>query len=139
MAPPNEPPLADSVAGEILIQAAPIQGNSQDGPSQENTRALSSEMKAPQQSPDFWTFVHAFTEFYNEEKSEFSGLESSLTPLLIQDHVTFKFTLREDLMTNRNLNTIELLMSDIGQEENINIFQNKSKFKDDLAKIHQVT
>ena len=140
MTPPNEPPLADSVAGAILFQAAPDhQEESQAGNSQENTRVLRSEMTAPAQPPEFWTFVHALTEHYNEDTTKFSGLESSLTPLLTQDHVTSKFKLREDLLTNRNLTAIELLMKDMDKKKTSLFTRKNPILKTILQKFVKIT
>ena len=122
--PPKERPLAASETDEILL--APAQDSNQANISEENTRSLRSEAKAPEQHDAFWSFVHSFAEFYNQEKAEFSGSESSLHPLFTHDSATSKFIVNEDQMTIRNLSAINSLMVDMNKK-NLSMFDKTNK------------
>ena len=113
MTPPSVGPLAASRAGPILFK--PTTGQQEDGQAsnaQDNHRVLRSEDKAQLQPPEFYAFVNALTEHYNEDPTKFVGLESALIPLIAQDHVNTRFVIREDLLTNRNVDVIDILMKD---------------------------
>ena len=118
MTPPSGLPLADSRAGTILFQTSPgHQEDSQASTAQDDHRVLRSEDKAPTQPPEFYAFVHTLTEHYNEDPTKFSGLESALIPLITQDHVNSRFVIREDLLTNRNVVVIDILMKDLDKKK----------------------
>ena len=113
---PNERPLADSRDDEILL--VPAQGSTQSNIPNDNTRALRSEDLAPEQHPAFWTFVHGFSNYYNQESTEFVGLETSLHPLFTRDSATSDFIVQENQMTVRNLDAVNKLMDDVNKKSN---------------------
>ena len=122
--PTNVGPLAVSLPDDI--QVAPAQEDNQANISEDTTRSLRSEAKAPVQHAAFWSFVHSFAEFYNQEKAEFTGLNSSLHPLFTLDSATSKFIVYEDQMTIRNLNTVKSLMVEM-KNKNIMTFDKTNK------------
>ena len=122
--PPSEEPLAASETDGIL--SAPAQNSTQVNISNENTRSLRSEDLAPKQHASFWTFVHAFAKFYNQESAEFIGSETSLQPLFTQDSATSEFIVNEEQMTLRNLDAIHKLMDDM-KKKNLSMLDKTNK------------
>ena len=111
---PDEGPLADSQDDGILLASA--QGGTQTNIPNDNTRALRSEDLAPEQHPSFWTFVRGFSDYYNQESTEFIGLETSLHPLFTRDSATSDFIVKENQMTIRNLDAVNKLMDDVNRK-----------------------
>ena len=55
--------------------------------------------KAPGQLPEFYQFVYALTESYNDEPLRILGLEKALNPLIFLDPVSKRFEVRNDFLT----------------------------------------
>ena len=61
--------------------------------------------------------MHTLAEHYNEDPTNISGLETALVPLITQDHVNHRFKIRDDLLTNRNVIVIDILMKDLDKKK----------------------
>ena len=65
---------------------------------------------APGQLPEFYQFVYALAESYNDDPLRILGLEKALNPLIFLDPVSKHFEVRNDLLTNHNARVIDTLM-----------------------------
>ena len=130
--PPKVGPLAVSQPDDI--QVAPALEDDQANISEDTTRSLRSEAKAPVQHAAFSSFVNSFAEFYNQERAEFKGLNSALHPLFTLDSATSKFKVDENQMTNRNLTTMNELMVEMKKKDVMTFDKNNENMKTILMK-----
>ena len=68
------------------------------------------EATAPDQLPEFYTFVYALTESYNDNPVRIVGLEKALNPLIFLDPTSQHYKVRKDLLTKYNVRVINALM-----------------------------
>ena len=65
---------------------------------------------APKQLKEFYTFVYALTESYNDNQIRIQGLEKSLNQLIFLDPTTRNYEVNRDLLTNDNVWVINTFM-----------------------------